>query len=165
MSTAQSKTFKHSILSSSETSKTAGKLQGCLVTLVDLSLALKQLHWNVVGAHFRPVHLQLDEIIETTREASDEVAERISTLGVSPDGRASTVAEDSVLGAMPTTFVDANTVIEIAADSLKLTVDQIRAALETVGELDAMSEDLLVGICRDLEKHLWMVQAQLAHGD
>ncbi len=165
MSTIQSKTFKHSILNSTETSKTASKLQACLVTLVDLSLAFKQLHWNVVGAHFRPVHLQLDEIIDTVREASDEVAERISTLGVSPDGRANTVAQNSALGDMPTTFVDANTVLEIAADSLKQTIAQIREALETVGDQDAMSEDLLVGICRDLEKHLWMVQAQLAHGE
>ncbi len=105
MATTQSNTFKHAILNSSETSKTASQLQGCLVTLVDLSLALKQLHWNVVGVHFRPVHLQLDEIIDTVRDASDEVAERISTLGVSPDGRSSTVAQESVLGDMPTTFV------------------------------------------------------------
>ena len=37
------------------------ELQATLVELLDLTLVGKQLHWNVVGTLFRPLHLQLDE--------------------------------------------------------------------------------------------------------
>jgi starvation-inducible DNA-binding protein len=40
------------------------ELQGVLIDLIDLSLLGKQAHWNLYGAHFRPLHLQLDEFVE-----------------------------------------------------------------------------------------------------
>jgi DNA-binding ferritin-like protein len=52
------------------------QLQATLVELIDLSLLGKQLHWNVVGPLFRPLHLQLDELIDAWRELADTVAER-----------------------------------------------------------------------------------------
>src|SRR6478752_4928324 len=76
----------------------AGALQGGLVDLIDLSLVAKQVHWNVTGPRFRSVHLQLDEVVDTARAHSDTVAERASALGVSPDGRAATVAGTSGIG-------------------------------------------------------------------
>ena len=54
----------------------------------DLSLIGKQLHWTVVGPDFRPLHLQLDELVDSWRELSDTVAERAVALGVMPDGQA-----------------------------------------------------------------------------
>ena len=48
----------------------------------------KQAHWNLVGRQFHDVHLHLDELVDTARKYSDEVAERAAAIGVSPDGRA-----------------------------------------------------------------------------
>ena len=62
-------------------------LQRALVDLTDLSLQAKQYHWNIQGDRFRALHLALDEIVDQVREDLDEVAERISTLGGTPDGR------------------------------------------------------------------------------
>ena len=59
--------------------------------LVDLSLIGKQLHWSVVGPLFRPLHLQLDELVDSWRELSDSVAERAVALGFVPDGQARAV--------------------------------------------------------------------------
>jgi DNA-binding ferritin-like protein len=47
-----------------------------LVDLTDLALAAEQLHWNVVGPGLRPLHLQLDELVESVRDLADQVAER-----------------------------------------------------------------------------------------
>ncbi|HLJ04214.1 MAG TPA: hypothetical protein VKT31_12285 [Solirubrobacteraceae bacterium] len=44
------------------------QLQALLVELIDLSLLGKQLHWSAVGPLFRPLHLQLDELIDSWRE-------------------------------------------------------------------------------------------------
>jgi starvation-inducible DNA-binding protein len=66
---------------------TANALQATLVDLIDLSLVAKQAHWNLIGRQFHDVHLHLDELVDTSRKYSDEVAERMSAIGVSPDGR------------------------------------------------------------------------------
>ena len=52
------------------------ELETTLHELVDLSLIGKQLHWAVVGPLFRPLHLHLDELVDSWRELSDAVAER-----------------------------------------------------------------------------------------
>lgn len=64
------------------------ELQTTLHDLVDLSLIGKQLHWAVVGPLFRPLHLHLDELVDSWRELSDAVAERAVALGFVPDGQA-----------------------------------------------------------------------------
>ena len=51
----------------------------------------KQAHWNLVGRQFHDVHLHLDELVDTARKYSDQVAERAAAIGVSPDGRAATI--------------------------------------------------------------------------
>src|SRR2546421_12938338 len=71
------------------------QLQATLVELVDLSLLGKQLHWSVVGREFRPLHLHLDELIDSWRELGDTVAERAVALGYFPDGQAAAVTEGS----------------------------------------------------------------------
>ncbi len=43
---------------------------------------------------------------------------------------------------------------------MKATIDQIRQAIEKMGDLDPISEDLLIATSSQMEKHLWMVQAQ-----
>src|SRR4051812_50153367 len=67
-------------------------LEATLHELVDLSLSGKQRHWNVVGPLFRPLHLHLDELVESWRELADTVAERAVAVGFSSDGQARTVA-------------------------------------------------------------------------
>lgn len=67
-------------------------LQKVLVDLIELHLQGKQAHWNVVGTNFRDLHLQLDSIVDTAREASDTIAERMRALDAVPDGRSDTVA-------------------------------------------------------------------------
>ena len=69
-------------------------LQRVLVDLIELHLQGKQAHWNVVGTNFRDLHLQLDELVDFAREASDTIAERMRALDAVPDGRSDTVAAD-----------------------------------------------------------------------
>ncbi len=40
--------------------------------------------------------------------------------------------------------------------------DRIRTGLDALGQADRASEDLVIGVLRGLEKHLWMLQAQVA---
>jgi hypothetical protein len=51
--------------------ETGNELQPTLVELVDLSLIGKQLHWNIHGRPFKPLHEHLDELVDSWRELSD----------------------------------------------------------------------------------------------
>ena len=79
----------------------ASALQQVLVDLIELHLQGKQAHWNVVGRNFRDLHLQLDDIVDTAREAADTAAERLRALGVVPDGRSDEVAATTTLPLFP----------------------------------------------------------------
>jgi starvation-inducible DNA-binding protein len=72
-------------------------LQATLVELLDLALVGKQLHWSVKGPHFRPLHEQLEELVDSWHELADTVAYREVTIGYWPDGQARAIAADSKL--------------------------------------------------------------------
>ena len=76
-------------------------LQAVLVDLLELGNQAKQAHWNLVGAHFRSIHLELDEIVDMVREHADTIAERMRALEAVPDGRTRTVADTITLAAFP----------------------------------------------------------------
>lgn len=152
--------LKRDILEGNKKEKISGVLQSCLVDLVDLALLSKQAHWNILGARFRSIHLHLDEIVDIARAGSDEVAERLATLGVPADGRAKTVAEKSRLEPAPSGFQDVEDTITYVADRMASTIFGLRKAIETAGEICPITEDLLIEISGGLEKQLWMLQAQ-----
>ena len=82
MTAALESPLKREVLNHDRQARTTELLQKNLVNMIDLALLLKQAHWNVLGQNFRSIHLQLDEIIASVRAASsDEIAERITTLG------------------------------------------------------------------------------------
>ncbi|MET9438174.1 DNA starvation/stationary phase protection protein [Streptomyces sp. NPDC006551] len=143
--------------------KTVGNaLQGALVDLVDLALVAKQVHWNVVGPRFRSVHLQLDEVVTTARQHSDVVAERASAVGVNPDGRAASVASGSAIGEVPTGWIKDTQAVKILVDALGAVIERMRERIEVTDEPDPVTQDILIGLTADLEKHAWMFQAESA---
>ncbi|MEU6120899.1 DNA starvation/stationary phase protection protein [Streptomyces sp. NPDC047123] len=147
-------------LSDADLKTVSDALQGALVDLVDLSLVAKQIHWNVVGPRFRSVHLQLDEVVDTARQHSDTVAERASTLGVSPDGRAVTVAQSSGIGKVADGWVKDVDAVGTLVEALGAVITRMRERVEATGEADPVSQDIFIGITADLEKHHWMFQAE-----
>ncbi|GAA3431580.1 Dps family protein [Kutzneria kofuensis] len=137
-------------------------LQEALVDLIDLSLVAKQAHWNVVGRNFRSVHLQLDELVAAAREYTDQVAERASAIGVSPDGRAATVAKNSGVPDFATGWRDDEDVARTITATLGEVVQRMRARIKTTDDTDLVTQDLIIGLTAKLEEAHWMWQAQLA---
>lgn len=160
MATTSSTPLKREIFGDAKQAEVASLLQTNLVNLIDLSLLAKQAHWNVLGPNFRSIHLQLDEITAEVRGASDEVAERMTTLGIAADGRSETVSGTSQLSNYPSDFQNVTNTVSAVADAMKTTIDGLRAAIEKLGDLDPISEDLCIGISAGLEKQLWMLQTQ-----
>jgi starvation-inducible DNA-binding protein len=137
-------------------------LQEVLVVLIDLSLAGKQAHWNVVGPHFRALHLQLDEMIDSWREGADSVAERAVALGHPPDGRAGTVAADTKLEQLPDGVILDRDVVSAFTRLLTDAIGTIRERMDRLEDVDTVTADLLHGVVAGLEENLWMVRVQAA---
>lgn len=149
-------------LPASDKEITGNVLQATLVDLVDLSLIAKQAHWNVVGSHFRSVHLQLDELVSTARNYVDEVAERANAIGISPNGKAKTVVESSGLPEYPDNWQRAESTIAAIVGILATLIQRLRKRIDETDKSDLVTQDLLIEITQELEKAHWMWQAQQA---
>ena len=136
-------------------------LQATLAELIDLSLLGKQAHWNVVGPNFRSIHLQLDEIVDAARLSSDRVAERIATIGAAPDGRATAVAATSGLPDFPTGQVPVTETVKRVSATIEAMSERLEKRILRIEDLDAVSQDILIGTADELEKQAWMLRAQL----
>lgn len=131
-----------------------------LVDLIELHLQGKQAHWNLVGANFRDLHLQLDEVIDTAREASDTIAERMRAVRAVPDGRSDTVTVTTTLPEFPAGEVSTSEAVSLVTDRLVATVATVRQVHDEVDADDPASADLLHAIIDDLEKYIWMISAE-----
>ena len=137
------------------------ELQATLVELVDLSLIGKQLHWNIYGRPFKPLHEHLDELIDSWRELSDTVAEREVALGIAPDGQAAAVSAGSGIDPVDAGSLDTDTALRELVSRLADVTERIRARMDRLGEIDLASQDVLVEVVRELEKQLWMLRVSL----
>ena len=64
----------------------SGKLEELLADTYTLYLKSQNYHWNVTGPMFRTLHLMFEEHYVELRDAVDEVAERIRSLGYPAPG-------------------------------------------------------------------------------
>jgi starvation-inducible DNA-binding protein len=136
-------------------------LQDRLNALTDLHLTLKHIHWNVVGPNFIAVHTMLDPQVDSVREMADTAAERIATLGGSPEGTAGrlvaarswgdyTLMRDDALahlGALDVVYTGVN--------------GDFRKAIDDTEDLDPVTQDLLIAMSGQLEQYHWFVRAHL----
>ncbi len=136
-------------------------LQERLSAYNDLHLTLKHVHWNVVGPNFIGVHEMIDPQVEVVRGYADQVAERIATLGGSPKGTPGAIIEDrswddysigrdtvqAHLGALDLVYVGM--------------IEDNRKAITKFGEIEPVTEDLIIGQTGELEKFQWFVRAHL----
>ena len=142
-----------------------GVLDERMVSLIDLALTLKHVHWNVVGAGFIAVHEMLDPQVDEVREMTDVLAERIATLGGTPVGTPAALVsrrtwDDYELGkaSVPTHLT--------ALDAVYVgIIEDHRKAQERLSELDPVSEDMLIGQLGVLEQFQWFIRAHLENAD
>ncbi len=151
-----------STLSEADQAQVRDRLQPLLVDLLDLALTGKQLHWNVVGSQFKEIHEHLDEVVDEYRGWADDVAERMTSVGIAPDGRVQRVAGDSPADPVTEGWLHQDDVIAVITDRIEAAAKATRSRLDGLGDVDAASEDLLIEILDGLEMQLWMWSAKQA---
>jgi starvation-inducible DNA-binding protein len=136
-------------------------LQKRLHAYNDLHLTLKHVHWNVVGPHFIAVHEMIDPQVDDVRVMADDTAERIATLGGSPKGTPGAIVEERPWDDY--SIGRATTQEHLAALDVvyRGVVGGTRSAVEEVGKLDPVTEDMLIGHLDKLELFHWFIRAHL----
>lgn len=148
-------------LTSEKGARVAEILQDRLNAYNDLHLTLKHIHWNVVGPNFISVHEMLDPQVEAVRGFADDVAERIATLGSSAKGTPGTIVSER---SWDDYSIGRATAIEhLGALDLVYTgvIETTRKNIEEVGDIDPITEDMLIGQSAQLELFHWFVRAHL----
>jgi starvation-inducible DNA-binding protein len=154
-------TFTIPGLTNEQGTEVAELLQQRLSAYNDLHLTLKHVHWNVVGPNFIGVHEMIDPQVEIVRGYADQVAERIAALGKSPQGTPGAIIRDRTWDdySVGRDLVPAH----LAALDVVYTgvIENSRKVIERVGEIDPITEDILIGHTAELEQFQWFVRAHL----
>ncbi len=136
-------------------------LQRRLYSLIDLGLTLKHVHWNLVGPNFLATHRLMDEHAKAVGEMSDQLAERMATLGAIPNGLAGGLTADRTWE----NYALGRAVAAAHLGALDWVYDGIirdhRKAIIETAELDPVTSDLLLQQTGRLEMIQWFVRAHL----
>lgn len=104
--------------------------------------------------------LQLDEIVDIAREASDTIAERMRALNAVPDGRSDTVAASTTLPAISPAELSTPETVDLISTRIYATVATLRHVHDDVDAADPSTADLLHQIIDSLEKAAWMLKSE-----
>jgi len=146
--------------------KIVGVLAQRLADAIDLSLQVKQAHWNVKGPRFISLHELFDKIATEVNSHVDELAERITTLGAVAEGTVAAVAARTSLKPYPLGIHSGTEHLEALAAALAHYTRQLREAIDSSDKLgDKVTADLYTGLAAQADKQLWFVEAHLQAKD
>lgn len=130
--------------------------------LAVLNVKFHNLHWNVVGERFEPIHVYAEKLYDDLFAKFDEVAERLKMLGVYPLASMKSYLEATSIEELENRDYQIPETMAILKSSLeglrKLAID-IRTAADEEGDFVtvAMMEDH-VG---EYDKELWFIASAL----
>ena len=139
----------------------ASILKQALADSYALYLKTQNFHWNVVGPHFRSLHLTFEEQYTDLQTAIDVLAERIRALGEkSPGGFKSFQKLTSISDGDEET--DAEDMVAILRDDNQTVVRTLKEALQACDKHgDDATADFLTERIQQHEKNAWMLASTL----
>ena len=133
-----------------------------LADAIDLSLAVKQAHWNLKGPNFIAVHELLDDVRARLDNNSDTVAERVAQLDGIALGTTQNVGEATQLPAYPTDIRKVADHVGALVERIAALGKSVREAIDTADAAgDAGTADIFTAFSRDLDKDLWFLKSHL----
>ena len=105
------------------------------------------------------MHELLAPPVELVRGYADEVAERIAQLGASPVGTPGRLVSDRSWSDYNLGKADSQEHLKALDEVYNGVIASNRKAITLAGELDPVTEDLLIGQTAELEKFQWFMRA------
>lgn len=133
-----------------------------IANLFTLNVKLHNLHWNIVGSDFQPVHVKLEELYDMCLDQADEVAELIRMKNLFP---VASISEYTKL----TTVKDLDSKEISTKDALKITLEELEA-LKTLAleirekaneEDDFLTANMFEDFVTTFVKDIWFLNSML----
>ncbi|MGI0005608.1 MAG: Dps family protein [Nitrososphaera sp.] len=117
-------------------------------------------HWNVYGPHFHDLHVFFEEQYKELEGITDEVAERITTLGGKALGTLKEFTQYTRLEESPKDYPNAAKMIENLCKDHEETIKVLRKDADACDEKynDMGTNDFLIGLMQQHEKMAWMLR-------
>lgn len=142
--------------------KLVGALDTSLAGALDGFLMSKQAHWTLRGPFFFARHELFDQVAEHLEAQSDNLAERIGTLGGYPHGTLRMAGKNTPLDQMPEGETDGTKLIRLLVDRLAAYATQLRDGIALSQKVeDAATEDLFTEAVREIELDMWFLESHL----
>jgi starvation-inducible DNA-binding protein len=133
-----------------------------LADSIDLSLAVKQAHWNLKGPSFIGVHELLDQVRSRLDNNADTVAERIAQLDGVALGTIQKVEDATKLSPYPTDIRKMEDHVGALVERMAALSKSVREAIDAADDAgDAGTADIFTSFSRDLDKDLWFLNSHL----
>ena len=120
------------------------------------------LHWNVIGGQFKPVHEYLEVLYDSISDSLDEVAELLKIQGEYPVASLKEFLELSEIQELESKDVHFKDALVIALDDLLVLANQARVIRQLASEDDLIGlVDSMEGIISNIEKEAWFIRSML----
>ena len=149
-------------LDEAKAKKVADRVNDLLAAYQVHYMNLRGYHWNLKGDRFFEMHAKFEELYDDAKLRIDEVAERVVTLGFTPDHTYSVFLEKSDIKEHPN--------VTAPAEGVKLILEAIRKLVGIEREVLKLGEeagdegtvDMMGSYINENEKLAWMLNAYLS---
>jgi starvation-inducible DNA-binding protein len=123
---------------------------------------LRNYHWNVQGMFFQSLHAFFEEQYTALFTVTDDIAERIRSLGEFSIGSLISFLDNARLGESNHLNGDASAMLKQILDDHESIIRMLRDDINVTQELgDEGTTDFLIGLMQTHEKMAWMVRSHL----
>ncbi len=132
-----------------------------LADLHVLYIKTRNIHWNIVGARFQPLHEFFEKQYTEIAEAVDVVAERIRKLGGVAPGSMKEFLAEARLEERPGSPVDGDEALTILEADHEAIIRQLRKDIDKCADElgDQGTADFLTALIQEHEKAAWMLRS------
>ncbi len=116
-------------------------------------------HWNVIGPHFEDDHEFFGELYDELSEEVDLFAERIRALKENPVSSLRDILEETTIEEYTLPMTARNMQKNMLRDYEHIAKEMEQFA-ESTSE-DAVTQDIIVGAKRQIDKRAWMMRSML----
>lgn len=148
-----------------------GQSQATTLTVLNQSVAdlfvaqsiLHQIHWYMRGQGFMVYHPKMDDYMDELAGYLDDLSERLITLGGAPFSTLEEFGRHSKLVEVKGDFkVTVPEHLARVVEVFRYLTGQFQTAMTVAAEEgDDVTNDIYVGAKASLEKHIWILQAEL----
>lgn len=125
-----------------------------------LDIKLHNLHWNVEGPDFFPLHAKLEEFYDQIGEDLDDVAERMLMVGRRPPASLKEFLAQARIEELKSESIQRGAILDQLIADFSHLLKESQAIVKTAeADNDPATADMFTGYVARYEKALWMLRA------